>query len=369
MTADFHTIEARGISVTLDLRVGHVRDLAVAHDGRKLRPLHTAPWVDDPAVTADAAILPNLRSLSGDFFCAPFGAADVEPAPSHGWTANSRWEHAATAEGADGVTATYRLARTVMGARVAKVFTLRHGHPFLYQRHVFDGGGGAVPVANHAMTRFAAGGRLTFSAKRWAETPARALEPDPSRGRSALLYPSGRADPARMPLARGGTADITRYPFAERHEDFVVLAEAPGSQLGWFAAHRADRADAVLSLKRPVDFPLTLLWFSNGGRDYPPWNGRHVGVLGIEEARSFAGYGHRASIEPNRLSDENIPTSLSLGPGLRAELRNVVGGVPWPADAAPIEDVRATGDGLALAGRGGAGLAVPFDAAFLHGNG
>ena len=81
MTSDFSTVEAQGIKVTLDLRVGHIRALVIETDGRTLEPLHTAPWVDDPAITADESIPPNLRYLSGDFFCAPFGASDVEPAP------------------------------------------------------------------------------------------------------------------------------------------------------------------------------------------------------------------------------------------------------------------------------------------------
>lgn len=74
---------------TLDLRAGHVRTLEIAQAGRKIQPLHTAPWVDDPAITGDATIPTDLRCLSGDFFCAPFAASDLEDAPPHGWPANS----------------------------------------------------------------------------------------------------------------------------------------------------------------------------------------------------------------------------------------------------------------------------------------
>ena len=183
MTSDFSTVEAQGIKVTLDLRVGHIRALVIETDGRTLEPLHTAPWVDDPAITADESIPPNLRYLSGDFFCAPFGASDVEPAPPHGWTANSRWQPLGTTTGSDGVTARYRLEKKVMGATVEKTFTLRDGHPFLYETHTFIGGAGALPVANHAIVRFPTVGRLSFSAKAFAETPATAPEPDPLRGR------------------------------------------------------------------------------------------------------------------------------------------------------------------------------------------
>ena len=70
-----------------------------------------------------------------------------------------------------------------------------------------------------------------------------------------------------------------------------MLVEAPGSELGWAAAMRDDAADILLSLKNPADFPVTMLWLSNGGRDYPPWNGRNVGVLGIEEGRAWSAHG------------------------------------------------------------------------------
>ncbi|MBV9219294.1 MAG: hypothetical protein JOY94_07745, partial [Methylobacteriaceae bacterium] len=88
MTEPFHTLAAAGIRVTLDLRVGHVRELALERDGRIVRPLHTAPWVDDPHITSDPSLPGNLRFLSGDFFCAPFSTSDVEAAPLHGWPAN-----------------------------------------------------------------------------------------------------------------------------------------------------------------------------------------------------------------------------------------------------------------------------------------
>src|ERR1700752_3642145 len=45
---DMVTIEAKGISVMVDLTVGHLADMAVDVDGRRLRPLHRAPWVGEP---------------------------------------------------------------------------------------------------------------------------------------------------------------------------------------------------------------------------------------------------------------------------------------------------------------------------------
>ncbi len=366
MASPFHSIRAEGIRVSLDLRVGHVRELVIERDGRRISPLHTAPWVGDPSVTTDETIAGNLRYLSGDFFCAPFALSDVENGPSHGWPANSPWQHVETTKERDGVTALYRLERPVLGATLEKRFTLRDNHPFLYESHLFRGGDGAVPVANHAMVRFPGEGRLSFSEKAFVETPAMSLEPDPARGRSRLAYPARTQDPTRMPMAGGGFADLTRYPIAERHEDFVMLVEARENRLGWLAASRPDSREVMLSLKNPLDFPVTFLWFSNGGRDYAPWNGRHLGVLGIEEGRAYSVYGHRASVAANSLSDAGIPTALSLRAGGRAEVRNVIGGVPLPAAASPVANVRVDEPFLELFCEDGARQRVPFDTAFLN---
>lgn len=102
MADRFHKITAQGIRLVLDLRVGHIRSLEIERDGRTLAPLYTAPWVDDPSVTDDESIQANLRFLSGDFFCAPFGGSDDPKIPGHGWPPNSRWDHVSTERHAGG---------------------------------------------------------------------------------------------------------------------------------------------------------------------------------------------------------------------------------------------------------------------------
>jgi hypothetical protein len=365
MPSPFHTIEADGISVTLDLRAGHIRELVITRDGRRLTPFHTAPWVDDPSITSDETIPSSLRFLSGDFFCAPFSTSDVENAPPHGWTANSPWRHTETVKEPAGVTALYQLERPVMGARVEKRFTLRNNHPFLYETHVFSGGAGAVPVANHAMVRLPASGRIAFSAKHAIETPPAPLEADPATGRSRLAYPARTEDPTRFPMADGGFADITHYPFAERHEDFIMLVEKRENRLGWFVASRPGNGDAMISLKNPAEFPVTFLWFSNGGRDYAPWNGHHSGVLGIEEGRANSILGHRASVEPNALSETGTPTALTLHPNGQVAIHNVIGALPLPPSGSPIAGVQHRAGALDLLCEDGARVSVPLDTAFL----
>jgi hypothetical protein len=264
-------------------------------------------------------------------------------------------------------TARFELDRRVFGARLVKEITLRDGHPFAYQRHVFHGGEGAISVASHAMTRFDKPGRLSFSAKAFADLPDKQSEPDPTRGRSRFATGVRFMDLGRLPLADGTTADLGRYPIADRHEDFVMLVEAQAAGLGWTAAVRPGAQDIMLSLKNPRDFPVTFLWYSNGGRDYPPWNGRHLGVLGIEEGRAWAGYGHAASIAPNPLSRVGIPTSLTLVPGGSIAVSHVVGGLSLPQGWARVKSVAAGQGTIRLTGDAAGEVVVPFDAGFLAG--
>ncbi|HET7715056.1 MAG TPA: hypothetical protein VFK86_05465 [Bauldia sp.] len=364
MAERFHTITAPGVSLTLDLAVGHVRAFEIEAGGRKLAPLHTAPWVNDRSITDDPEIPPNLKYLSGDFFCAPFAASDVETAPPHGWPANAPWEVLDEESRGDRATARYVLTKPVMGARVTKEITLRGGHPFAYQRHTFEGGRGAVSAASHAMTRFSGKGRLSFSKKAYADIPALAQETDPKRGRSLFKCPARFTDLAKLPLADGSFVDLRDYPLADGHEDFLMLVEEKGATLGWAAALRPGESDIVLSLKNPADYPVTFLWFSNAGRYYAPWNGRHKGVLGIEEGRAWSAYGHKASIEENELSRSGIPTSVTLGGTV--SLSHVVGGIPLPAGWREVATVQA-GDGvLRLTGDDGTAVEYPYDPGFVR---
>jgi hypothetical protein len=363
----FHSFEARGIALTLDLRVGHIRHMALTVGGRSLEPLHTAPWVDDPAVLSDETITPNARLLSGDFFCAPFGRNDIEDNPTHGAPANSPWILTGVTEDAQrgGVTARYELQRLVMGASVIKELRIHDDHPFVYERHIFKGGAGALPVANHAMTRIEGEAVLGFSRKAFGLTPQAPMETDPRRGRSVLAYPARFEDMTKAPLAGGGLADLTRYPFAERHEEFVILVEEAGPGPGWTVVARRPQNDVFISLKNAAELPFTFLWVSNGGRDYRPWDGRHIGVLGVEDARAFGGYGHRASMAPNEFSDAGIPTALSLDPQGEVQIRNVIGGLPLPDGWTSVADIRTTPDTLTLVGAGGQSVSYPFDGRFL----
>lgn len=354
---------ARGISVCVDLSVGHIADLIIQAGAQTLRPLHRAPWLSEPAASLPPGTAAGLARLSGDFLCAPFSLNDVEPAPGHGWPANSPWDVVASQPIDGGWQTMLQLRQPVFGATITKRLTLRDDHPFLYQEHEIAGGSGQLPAAHHVMSRMLSGGRLSFSAKRVAVTPAASLEPDAARGTYLFAYPGRSEDITAFPDRHGGTTDLTRYGADDLREDFLVLVEADHAGPGWTSLARAAERDLVLVLKNPRDLPVTMLWFSNGGRNYAPWNSRHLGVLGIEDGRTAVG--HASSMQENFVGREGVPTSFVLTAGGSVRFRHVIGAMPLDASVEPASSVAALGSQLAVTLANGATHHLPFDDSFL----
>ncbi len=346
-------VEADGITVGFTPDCGFLGPMIVQDGGRVIDPLHRAPWRDDEV---PAGSPPHHAGLRGDFFCAPFGDAHADGAPLHGWTANGRWDVVTTAPGLIACV----LNQTVMGARVTKTIAVRDGHPFVYQRHVFAGGVGALPVANHAMVVLPAGGVITTSQKAFYQTPGTAPETDAARGRSLLAYPA-RGHGNAFPRGDGGVADLGRYPLGVGHEDFVIGVEAAGHAFGWTAVVRA-QGDLFLSLRRADRLPLTMFWYSNGGRHYAPWSSRHLGVLGVEEGVGHAMLGQATC---DAMVAAGQPVALGLGGAVA--VRHVIGAIAWPSGEA-VADVAAGADGLVVTGIAGMRRVLAYDSGFLRKN-
>lgn len=347
-----HKIEAVGIHVQFNASCGQVTSLIVDDGGRQIEPYAKAPWRDapsnDPRFPKDMPR--HVKTLSGDFLCAPFGVDDVEGAPLHGWTANYEWKLLNQKKWDGGLAVCFELGKKVSGARVCKVLMVLDGHPFLYQRDYFIGGQGSISIAHHAMIDLGMGGKLTFSAKQFSETPNVALEPDPANGRSILKYPARSERLDSFPLANGGVSDLTRYPLDEGHEDFVMLVDEPGQKFGWALAERATMNDAAILVKSSQIFPVTMLWYSNNGRYYAPWNGEHGGVLGIEDACAYSGYGRDKSTRPNELSDAGIATSIDLSASPVTMVSYAIGALALPRDDAR-KTIKISKDELFVKGR------------------
>ena len=352
---DFVSLSSQFVRVSLDPRVGHLRDFAALHQGIWHKPLHTAHWVDDDECPDD---LPNVeRYLSGDFLCAPFAESDIDHGPFHGWPANSPWDLESRSNDAE---ACFVLRKKVMGARVEKHLRCAEDAPLLYQTHRCLGGDGALPVAHHVMTRMAEGGRITHSPKQLALTPETATEP----GLNHLLCPARSDDLTAFPT-ENGTVDLGHYPLAAAHEDFVVLAEAPGADFAWTAVVRKAENDILFVLKDPVILPVTMLWYSNGGLTSPPWNGRHRGVLGIEDGCSGPHSGHAGSLAKNPLSKMGIQTALQLQLSRPVTIRHVIGVIQRPLGWKSVSQITRRENSIRIEAAEGGHVDLRFNANFF----
>lgn len=347
-----HRIAARGIQFDFLPRGGVLDALSVTDAGLTIAPLHRAPWTEGE-VPPDAP--PHQRWLAGDFLAAPMGASDQG---LHGLPANGDWQVLASAP------ATLRavLGAEVRGATLVKELSVEADHPFVYQRHLFIGGAGALPLANHAMVSVPNGAKLSFSRKRWWETLAEPLET--VRGRSCLAYPRRSEDAAEFPGADGGVVNLHRYPWGEAHEDFVAGIEDPASALGWTAVVRPREGDLYLSLRNPAHLPMTMLWHSNGGRDYAPWNGRHRGCLGVEEGAALPMLGLSSQEVPDPLTAAGQPGLVTLDPQGTVEVRHIIGAIAWP-EGQMVAGVMLEGDVLTVTGDWGAERKVPIRGGWL----
>jgi hypothetical protein len=310
-------------------------------------PLHSAPWRDEAEIQADENLPLVNRRLAGDFLCMPFGRDDVADDPIHGLPANTPWdvvEH-------DVAHATFRLQARPRGATVTKRVLLVG--PALLQTHIIDGGAGDVTLAHHPMVHMAEGGRLSFSPKRAVMT-----DPDPQyQGHNLWSLNQLRGD-MHLDCEDGSQWDLRDYPAGHKVEDFATLVEARGTRLGWTVVMRNAENDMIVVLKDARVLPVTMLWVSNGGRDFSPWNGRHTGVLGIEDGCAAGGIGLKAAQGDNRVNAFDVPTTIPLGP--RHVIAHAILGLPRPPGWSEVTDITLRDDTLTIRDISGAEIAVPF---------
>ena len=348
---------ARGVEAFVTHAGGHLAPITFDLNGQYVQPMQVSPW----AVSGEAAGQPEvLRVLRGDFFCLPFG----DPTP-HGTPANGTWSLDAIDDGGRTLRASIALDE---GGRVDKTVRLVDGHAAVYQRHKVSAEVGPTSFGHHATLAFPdelGCARISTSPFARGQTFLEPTESPEKGGYSALKPAAAFDDLARVPLAAGGTADLTRYPARRGFEDIVqVFADsaAPGWPLAWSAASVARAGYCWFSLRDARVLTGTLLWHSNGGRHYAPWNGRHRNVLGIEDVTANFHLGRDASVGPNAATDAGLRTAAP-GP---LDVRYIFGVAPIGPDFGRVADIRPEGDGVALTDEHGTGVKVEIDVGHLN---
>ncbi|WCJ59317.1 hypothetical protein NXS98_16595 [Fontisphaera persica] len=348
---------------------GHLGPVTFDLGGRKVQPYHVAPWAQEKGW---ANLPPILRVLRGDFFCLPFGANSTpwrgEQHPVHGETANARWKCLALVNDAGTHCLHLQLRTQTRPGLVDKVLFLREDHTAIYCRHVLSGFSGPMNFGHHAMLRFPdteGAGLISTSRFVWGQVFPQPFE-DPAQGGYQSLKPAARFDSlARVPRLDGTLADLTAYPARPGFEDLVLMVSDPKLPFAWTAVTFPQQGYVWFALKDPRVLRQTIFWLSNGGRHYPPWNGRHRHVMGLEDVTSYFHLGLAQSASPNPLSRAGHPTVENLTPEMPLIIPYIMGVAPIPKGFDRVKNIERVRGGIRLTAANGKTARAPVAMEFL----
>ena len=343
---------------------GQIGPVKFSLGNRTIEPFHTAPWCDKPEA---AELIPLLRELRGDFFCAPFGAGPGwrgEEHPPHGETANADWT--VTSSAPERLVAV--LQTRVRPGKITKTIEARPGETNLYQTHLFEGMQGGMCLGHHAMLDFNRNGPgvVSTSKLRLAQVLPAPFENPALGGYSSLKQGAWLRRLDNVPLADGGRTDLTRFPAREGFEDLVMIHHKDADDFAWAAVVFPGEKFVWFSLKNPAHLASTVLWHSNGGRHYAPWNGRHRGVLGVEDVTAYFHLGLGASLAKNPWKEKGVPTSLALSRKKPTRIPYIMGVAELPDGFDTVRSIRRTATGIRLQSASGATIDHAVDASFLR---
>jgi hypothetical protein len=357
------------VRATLTRCGGHLAPVTFTlESGKTVQPFAVAPWAERklPRGVPDL-----LRSLRGDFFCCPFGGNGSpwrgERHPPHGETANGSWSLVSLKAGEGRSTLHARLRTRVRKGQVDKFLTLIDDHTALYSCHVISGMQGPMSVGHHALLKFPAqaGGRVSTSRFEHGQVLPSAFESPEEGGYQSLRPGAAFRSLKRVPRQDGSHADLTVFPARPGYDDLVLLAAPTRLPFAWSAVTFRQPSHVWFALRDPRSLRSTLLWMSNGGRHYPPWNGEHSRVLGIEDVTANFHYGLAESARSNPLRRRGIATALPLDRGRPTTIRYIMGVAAVPMRFDQVADIRPVGGGVELVASNGLRSRARIDLGFL----
>ena len=222
---------------------------------------------------------------------------------------------------------------------------------------------------HHAMLRFPGpegSARLSTSPLLYGQVAPVPFEQPANKGYQCLA-PGSRFDRLdRVPTVYGGLADLRRYPARRGFEDLVMLVHESDPDFAWSAATFPKERYVWFALKDPRVLRSTVLWISNGGRHYPPWNGRHLAVMGIEDVTAYFHYGLAESALPNPVSRLGYATCVNFRAAVPLTVSYIMGVAAIPAGFREVKTIERRPGGIVLHSPEGRSVRAPVDTQFLQ---
>jgi len=335
-----------------------------------VEPYSIAPWAEEKPAPKIPSLLQTLR---GDFFCAPFGGNENayrgEHHPAHGETANAPWKLESFRKSKTETELHLSLETKVRPGRVDKTLRLRQGETAVYCRHVLSNMSGKMNLGHHATLKFpdaAGSGLIDTSPISFAQVLPTVFEKPAERGYSSLKPGAVFSSLDQVPAADGTVADLSRYPARRGFEDLVMVVHEATPDFAWTAVTFPAQRYVWFALKDPRVLRSTVLWISNGGRHYPPWSGRHVNVMGLEDVTSYFHYGIAESVRPNPVSRRGIATHLTLQADAPLAVNYIMAVAAIPRGWGRVKAITPDSHGVTLHPDKGHAVHVPLDSNFLY---
>ncbi len=342
-----YTLASDRIEASVTRTAGMLGPVTFDLKGQNVNPFSIAPWADE---TIDASLPPLLHALRGDFFCLPFGGNDTpyrgEEHPPHGETANSNWVSAKSSQ-KDGVSELrLKMKMKTRPGQVEKIIRLVDGHDAVYQRHTVTGMTGPMSPGHHAMLKLPeveGCGKISTSRFKYAQVLPFPFEDATIGGYHALRPDAKFTKLSKVPLHTGGNTDVSTYPARKGYDDLVMMVSDDKLPFAWTAVTFQKERVVYFALKDPRVLRNTILWMSNSGRHYHPWNGRHHSVLGIEDVTAYYHIGLAESVKKNPLSEKGYPTHLRLKKNTPFNVNYIIGMTTLPAGFDQVTSITAAG--------------------------
>ena len=336
-------IASKSVEAFVTQTGGHLAPVIFTIKGRQIAPFSIAPWAMEKV---DRSLPPVLRILRGDFFCMPFGGNETsyrgERHQLHGETANAKWK----LEASQPRHLHLSLRTKIRPGRVDKHIFLHDDQQTVYQRHVISEMDGPMSFGHHATLQFpdhSGSGLISTSRFVYGQVYPDWFEKPENRGYQALKPSAEFTSLAAVPTLTGETTDVSRYPARRGYVDLIGLVADPQLKLAWTAVVFPTERYVWFALRDPRVLTGTLLWITNGGRHYSPWNGRHVNVMGLEDVTSFYGPGLSESVRENSLTRRGYTTCAQLDPATPLVVNYIFGVAAIPAgfdEVASIEPAK-----------------------------
>ena len=291
---------------------------------REIHPLFERAWGSD----ADEF----MSHLRGEFMATPFGAAPEdmthfpevwqcvkEPVPdgyAHGEGAHLPWTLVEQGEDTLYIEAVY-----TEGAieKVRKYVRLdRERFAVHIEDELWIAEDDRLPLGLHPMFALAKEPGKTRILPPEAE--AIWTYPVPLEESSILLPDSAVEDLGHVPDRKGNTRDMRRLPLPEETENLLMLCKV---KEGRFRVVN-EEADYTVELRWDTRYlQHCVLWFSNRGRAYAPWNGQNV-CLGVEPVTSAFDLGTAISQADNPLRQMGYETAYPVHKGQQIRLQHEI---------------------------------------------